>query len=121
VTWQDFERAFWERVQVCRHGRSCRRCCWEWLGKRGRDGYGVVRVPRRFALWPIGPRGHMRCNEVAHRLALELGCGAGLFDMRRLLVRHLCHHPPCCNYHHLRPGTPGDNWLDTLKEKDKAA
>jgi hypothetical protein len=31
---------FWAKVQLCQHGKTCTRCCWEWQGSTHQRGYG---------------------------------------------------------------------------------
>ena len=110
------EERFWAHVQKCRHGETCQRCCWEWQGARMKTGYGTFYVNAQERVRP------------APCLALELTNGAMLlrpgtmqprwdglyFAMtqwgRVFLATHRCDNPPCCNPHHLRWGTPGDNF-----------
>lgn len=37
------------------------------------------------------------------------------------LVRHMCHHPCCCNPEHLAVGTSRDNYFDSIEKHRKAA
>jgi hypothetical protein len=69
--------------------------CWEWQGKRGPNGYGILTMGRK----SIG----------AHRVSYELHVGPipdGLF------ILHSCDNRPCVNPKHLRPGTFEDNMKD---------
>jgi hypothetical protein len=67
--------------------------CWEFMGKRLRDGYGLVSVDGKW--------------HRAHRIAYGYhNTGSPL------VVRHLCHNPPCVNPAHLAAGTPKDNAMD---------
>src|SRR5262249_32878995 len=112
ISLAELEAQFWALVRKCRHGRTCRRCCWLWTGKR----------PLSYGLWydPV------RCRMVqAHRMALELTHGAYLFpwNTRRrsgpvewLVCLHLCDVRSCCNPLHLMIGTQGDNVRDMLRK-----
>lgn len=82
------EERFWRKTE--RRGPDE---CWEWSGRRDKDGYGVLRV------------GATQVR--AHRFSFELLHGA-----TELLVRHRCYNPPCVNPAHLRPGTHEENMAD---------
>jgi hypothetical protein len=69
--------------------------CWEWQGKRDKNGYGSLSWDHR--------------SVRAHRVAMSLTDGD--WD-NRLLVCHTCDNPPCCNPAHLWRGTNHDNMLD---------
>jgi hypothetical protein len=84
---------FWARVAACA-GTGC----WNWQGKRGRDGYGRVWLHRR---------GDVR----AHRFAMESTHGPipdGLW------VLHRCHNRLCCRPDHLYLGTHDENMVDMV-------
>lgn len=69
--------------------------CWEWLGTRNDNGYGVASVSRR--------------TTGAHRLGWLLLTGE---DPGKLFVCHHCDNPPCCNPAHLFLGDAGRNRFD---------
>lgn len=73
--------------------------CWPWIGSLKPNGYGFV------DLYENGDGSHRRVY--AHRLAAGEPAG--------LIVRHLCHNPPCVNPRHLAPGTHSDNMADMVK------
>lgn len=77
---------FWGRVNKTEG-------CWEWRGPLHKLGYGLV--------------GH--ANLKAHRVAWELTNGP---VPEGLLVRHMCHNPPCVRPDHLKLGTQKDNMAD---------
>jgi len=70
--------------------------CWEWIGRRDRNGYGHLNVGKRHRV-------------LAHRLSAAIHFG--MFD-RRLNVLHRCDNPPCVNPSHLYLGTQLDNLRD---------
>lgn len=82
------EERFWRKVQ-----KGAEAECWEWDGRRDKDGYGTLRV------------GSTQVR--AHRFSYELHVGP--IDG---LVRHRCNNPPCVNPSHLRPGTHQENMDD---------
>lgn len=67
------EERFWGLVRRCRHRGQCRRCCWEWQGRRLATGYGIFFID-----------GEAR-QEPAHRLAIEFTHGALLLNHREIL------------------------------------
>lgn len=86
---------FWSKVKVGRQDQ-----CWPWVGSElNNQGYG------RFCV----QRSNQRVRILAHRLAYELHTGQSL-EQQNLL--HRCDNPPCCNPHHLRPGSQQDNIAD---------
>lgn len=84
---------FWRKVD--RRGPDE---CWEWSGRRDKDGYGQFRTNN--------PRRMRRANIVAHEIEYGLPNG--------LQVCHSCDNPPCCNPQHLWGGTNSDNQQDSV-------
>jgi hypothetical protein len=83
-----FECRFWSKIAVLGPDE-----CWEWLGARDKDGYGLVRTP-----WQALAR--------ANRVALILS-GVPLLPGQQ--STHECDTPPCCNPAHLRPDSAAGN------------
>lgn len=86
------EERFWRYVEL-----GGLNDCWEWQGRRDKDGYGTLRVGRT--------------QVRAHRFSYELHNGS-LSDGQRL--RHRCDNPPCVNPEHLIPGDHRANMADRL-------
>lgn len=72
--------------------------CWEWLGFRSRDGYGIVHRAGKLLK--------------AHRLAYCEANGKSLSDIQNVVVRHKCDNRKCLNPAHLNLGTNADNTQD---------
>lgn len=81
---------FWARVRIA-DGDAC----WEWIGPRGRSGYGQFNFNGRCA--------------GAHRVCWAESRGP-IPD--GLLVCHKCDNPPCVRPDHLFLGTHLDNMID---------
>lgn len=73
--------------------------CWEWQGACDKDGYGVFDINGR--------------TRSAHKVSYELKVGP--VKPGQVLL-HSCDNPPCCNYHHLTPGTQQENMQDMVEK-----
>ena len=91
------EDRFWQHVD-----RGDTNQCWEWTGRRDRDGYG------QFVLYP--PDALKKRTVKSSRLAYELANGSPAKDN----VLHRCNNRPCCNPEHLYDGTLSQNALDAV-------
>ncbi len=81
---------FWSRMN-----KAGPTTCWEWSGKRNREGYGQLEIAGKYVR--------------AHRIAWEKANGPISPGM---LVCHRCDNPPCCNPAHLFLGTNAENMGD---------
>ena len=88
---------FWALV-----GKADPDSCWEWQGKRDRDGYGVFRIQGK--------------DHRAHRIAY----GYYQFVDPPPVVMHSCDNPACCNPQHLSGGSQVENILDKTTRNRQA-
>lgn len=77
--------------------------CWEWKGRRNRNGYGEVRFNRNGR--PASKR--------AHRVSWAMFCGPIPDGVN---VLHRCDNPPCVRPSHLWTGTQLENNEDRHKK-----
>lgn len=85
-----------------RYKKCGKRSCWEWLGKRGKNGYGLfymIRPPRK--------------TFHAHRVAWAMHNDRDIPD--GMMICHTCDNRGCVNPAHLYLGTGYDNNSDTVK------
>lgn len=68
--------------------------CWNWIGSKDREGYGVI--------WDNRKKNNIR----AHRLSLEI-VGRKIDD--KLVTLHQCDNKSCVNPNHLKEGTTQQN------------
>ena len=87
---------FWEKVK-----QGSENECWSWLGYRTpRGGYGSVTIRGRS--W----NAHKIAWEFYHKRRFPVGMDAC----------HTCDNPPCCNPHHVWPGTRKQNLQDCARK-----
>lgn len=86
---------FWSKVSYGRPGE-----CWEWVGYRNKDGYGIF--------WFEGR------PQIAARVAFQLA-KPSMWDATRV-VCHSCDNPICVRPGHLFLGTHADNQRDKLRK-----
>jgi len=74
--------------------------CWEWIGAKAKNGYGVLAVKR--------------VAKLAHRISYEIHCGAIEPGM---MIDHKCRNRGCVNPSHLRQLTPAQNNVENSISK----
>lgn len=87
------EMRFWSHVDMRGPDE-----CWDWQASRNGKAYGRFKATSHTIL---------HANRVAWALMHRKDPGA-------LVVRHTCDRPMCCNPHHLKLGTHGDNMADKV-------
>lgn len=97
---------FWAKVEVCSHGKMCRKCCWEWKGGRKVDsGYGYFNVP-----------GYGK-KERAHRVSWIILKNHRHSIPDGVQILHACDNPPCASPWHLFAGNHDTNMQDKKSKK----
>jgi hypothetical protein len=89
---------FFNKVDVRDEGE-----CWDWRAGIDAAGYGDAKVRET-------DRSHG-----AHRVAYAIFAGISIRDLDRLVIRHSCDRPSCCNPFHLSTGTHADNVIDRVR------
>jgi len=84
---------FWSKVESSAGPDAC----WPWIGSKGDQGYGHVRVNKRLMK--------------AHRRAWELTHGP---IPKEVVICHRCDNPPCCNPAHLLAAPQQENIKDMI-------
>lgn len=85
----NWEKKFWPKV-------SKTNGCWEWIGGKFTNGYGILR---------IGNKSHL-----AHRLSYQLANPNE--DISEKVLLHHCDNKKCVNPAHLSAGSHSDNMHD---------
>lgn len=87
------EDKLWERVEVVQG-------CYLWLSTLDKDGYGIFQFRHE----------GVKYQKPAHIAAYVITTG----EEPKKLLRHTCHHRPCCRPKHLIPGTHTQNMRDMV-------
>lgn len=84
------KKRVYDCLEICEHGRSCRRCCFEWVeaDSETETGFGFLRV-EEFSK-PVS----------LHRLCWMLHYEI-LLPSQIPLYHTICHNSACCNPHHI--------------------
>ena len=98
---------FWENVDLCPHGRCCKRCCWEW----GQDLFRATNAK------------HDPFLRSAQYFSKSLDDASGIFIMDKVSLVQTCRNENkrCCNPAHLAIRTRGDVLRDAHRRRVKGA
>lgn len=99
-------KRFWDLVDMCEHGRTCRHCCWPCAGSvRVEPGYINF-----FYVRDDGSHAYILAHRMAYFYSRKI-------PISGLDVCHTCDNPPCCNPYHLFAGTNYDNVMDKVSKQ----
>jgi HNH endonuclease len=76
--------------------------CWEWIGAKGHNGYGLIGLGR-------AAEGQVRAHRLSHKIF-----NGGL--PKNKLILHRCSNKGCVNPDHLFAGTYRDNLIQAYRE-----
>lgn len=98
---------FLAKLKVCKHGWTCRGCCWEWMGARSKEtGHGHLFVSQR-------PRKNIGPHVLMWMWFNERDVPNGKE------ICHTCDQGWCLQPYHLWAGTHGENMIDAHQKGRK--
>lgn len=92
--------AFWKFVTKV-PGLGPKGKCWEWVGYKDKDGYGLSNTARRLC-------GETRTHRAVYKLTHPRS------KIAKVMVCHHCDNPPCCRPSHLFKGNNSLNMRDCV-------